>query len=155
MTGFVCEAVPEGAPELMVNEGSGVPVPPSAMLCGEPVALSVTVSVALKLAAEAGVNVTEIVQLAPAASEAPQVLVWAKSATFVPETAMPVIAKAALPVLVSVALCAALVVPVVAVNVSDGGVSEATGAGTTTAVTVTVFVPVAEVKVEELFESGV
>jgi hypothetical protein len=41
------------------------------------------------------------------------------------------------------------------VNVSDGGVSDATGAATTTAVTVTVLVPVAEAKVEELFESGV
>ena len=123
MTGFVCEPVPEGEPEVTVNEGSGVPVPLSVMLCGEPVALSVTVSVALKLAADAGAKVTETAQLAPAASVTPQVLVCAKSAVFVPETAIFVIAKAALPVLVSVAVCAAVVVPDSDVNVSDGGVS--------------------------------
>jgi hypothetical protein len=96
-----------------------------------------------------------MVQLAPAASDSPQVFVWAKSAAFVPAIAMLVIDSAALPVLVSVAVCAALVAPLSAVNVSDGGVSDATGAATTTAVTVTVLVPVAEAKVEELFESGV
>jgi len=47
------------------------------MLCGEPAALSVTVSVAPRLVADAGVKVTEMVQLAPASSEAPQVLVAA------------------------------------------------------------------------------
>jgi hypothetical protein len=151
----VCEALPEGEPETSVNDGRGVPVPPSVTLCGEPVALSVTESVALRLAADAGEKVTEMVQLAPAASDSPQVFVWAKSAAFVPAIAMLVIDSAALPVLVSVAVCAALVAPLSAVNVSDGGVSDATGAATTTAVTVTVLVPVAEAKVEELFESGV
>jgi hypothetical protein len=42
---------------------------------------------------------------------------------------MLVIASAALPVLVRVAVCAALVVPETASNVKDMGVSEATGAG--------------------------
>jgi len=155
VTGFVGEPVPEGEPETSVNEGSGVPAPLSVTLCGEPAALSATESVALKLAADAGVKVTETVQLAPAASELPQVLVWAKSAAPAPVIAMLVIARAALPVLVSVAVCAALAVPAVDVNVRDGGVSEATGAISTAVVTVTVFVPVADVKVEELFASGV
>jgi hypothetical protein len=38
--------------------GAAVPVPLSATVCGEPVALSATESVAEKLAAEAGVKVT-------------------------------------------------------------------------------------------------
>jgi len=52
-----------------------VPVPVSVAVCGEPVALSATESVAEKLATEAGVKVTEIAQWEPAASELPQVLV--------------------------------------------------------------------------------
>jgi len=58
---------------------------------------------------------------------------------------MLVIDSVALPVLVSVAVCAAVVVPLVAVNVSVGGVSDATGARTTAVVTTTEAVPVAEV----------
>jgi uncharacterized protein YabE (DUF348 family) len=54
---------------------AATPVPLSATVCGEPVALSAMESEAVKLAAEAGVKVTETVQLAPAASELPQVLV--------------------------------------------------------------------------------
>lgn len=142
---MVCEPLPEGKPEASVNEGGALPVPDKVTVCGEPAALSVTESVALKLAADAGVKVTEMMQLAPAASELPQVLVWAKSAAFAPVIAMPVIASAALPELDSVAVCAAVVVPDSDANVSDGGVSEATGAVTTASVTVTVYVPVADV----------
>jgi len=62
-----------------VREGWGavavVPVPLRATACGDPVALSTTESVAAKLAAEAGVKVTEMEQVAFAASELPQVLV--------------------------------------------------------------------------------
>jgi len=50
-------------------------VPVSVTVCGEPVALSVTETVAEKLATEAGVKVTEMEQLAPAASVKPQALV--------------------------------------------------------------------------------
>jgi hypothetical protein len=143
--GVVCEVVPVGVPELRVNEGGALPVPLSVVLCGDPAALSVTVIAALKLAADAGVKVTEIVQSAPAATELPHVLVWAKSAAPVPVIAMLVIASAALPVLVNVAVCAALVVPLNTVNVSVGGVSDATGAVTTAVVTTTVAEPVADV----------
>jgi len=62
-----------------VSEGWGavavVPVPLSVTVWGEPVALSVTESVAVKLAADAGVKVTAMEQLAFAASELLQVLV--------------------------------------------------------------------------------
>jgi len=56
------EVVPAGVFENgsdAVNEAAGaVPVPVSDAVCGEPVALSATESVAEKLVAEAGVNVT-------------------------------------------------------------------------------------------------
>jgi hypothetical protein len=83
--------------------GGAVPVPLRATVCGEPDALSVTVNVAAKLATEAGVKMTEMEQLAPAASELPQVLVWLKSAGFAPPMVMLVMASAALPVFLSVA----------------------------------------------------
>ena len=55
--------------------GGAVPVPLRATVCGEPVALSANDSVAEKLATEAGVKVTEIVQVEAAARVLPQVLV--------------------------------------------------------------------------------
>ena len=51
-----------------------------------------------------------MVQLAPAATELPQVLVWAKAAALVPLRAMPESVSAALPPLVRVAVKALLVV---------------------------------------------
>jgi len=104
-------------------------VPVSVVICGEPAALSATDSVAVKLATEAGEKVTEIAQLAPAASDSPQLLVWAKSTESVPVTVIPLMASPALPVFVRVAVCAALVAPETAVKVSVLGVSEAAGAG--------------------------
>lgn len=54
---------------LSVTEGaSTIPVPVSGTLCGLPVALSAMLILALRVPVAAGVNVTEIVQLAPAAS---------------------------------------------------------------------------------------
>jgi hypothetical protein len=60
-----------------------------------------------------GLNVTLIVQFAPAATLAPQVLVCEKSPLFVPTIVMPepLNANVAFPVLDSVMFCAALVVP--------------------------------------------
>jgi hypothetical protein len=101
---------------------TGVDVP--ALLDPE---LSVTTAEAVKLPAFADVKVMLSVQLAPAASETPQVLVCEKAAALVPEKAMDVMLRGALPVLVSVAVCAAGVVPALAENVSVAGVSEATG----------------------------
>jgi hypothetical protein len=105
-----------GLDELTLKSGAGggvTPVPESAEVCGDPAALSATLIVAVKLAAEAGVNVTEMVQLAPAASELPQVLVCAKLLGLVPATLMRVMVNGALPGLERVAVCAELVVPVV------------------------------------------
>lgn len=51
------------------------PVPLRATLCGEPVALSVMVRLPFRVPVAVGVKVTEIVQLAPAATLVPQVLV--------------------------------------------------------------------------------
>ena len=66
---------------------------------------SVTVIVPGWLPAAVGVKVTLMEQLAPAAREAPQVLVWAYGAL----ATMLVMVSAAVPELVSVTVCAALV----------------------------------------------
>src|SRR5947199_81298 len=63
---------------------TAVPVPLNPAACGDPVALSVMLTAALRAPAAVGVKVTEIVQLPPAATLDPQVLVWAKSPPFVP-----------------------------------------------------------------------
>ena len=82
------------------------PVPVRLTVCGLPVALSVTVMVPGWLPVAVGVKVTVMVQLAPAATEVPQVLVWAYGAL----AAMLVMFSAPVPALVSVTVCAALVV---------------------------------------------
>jgi hypothetical protein len=84
--------------------GPEVPVPVRVTVCGEPAALSTTETAAVKLATEAGVKVTEIEQLAPAASEPPQVLVWAKSVGLVPVMEIELIESEADPVFLSVAV---------------------------------------------------
>jgi hypothetical protein len=114
-----------------VAAGAGgiVPEPLKAAVCGDPVALSATETVAAKLAAELGVNVTEIVQDAPAASVAPQVLVSAKSLGFVPPIVMPEMFSTALPVFDSVSGCALVVTPVATLpKLSVVGESVAVGA---------------------------
>ena len=82
------------------------PVPVRLTVCGLPVALSVTVMVPGWLPVAVGVKVTVMVQLAPAATEVPQVLVWAYGVL----AAMLVMVSAPVPALVSVTVCAALVV---------------------------------------------
>jgi len=72
--------------------------------------LSDTAIEALRAPAARGENLTEIVQLPPAATLVPHVFVWLKSAAFVPETPMLVMANAALPEFESVSVLAALVV---------------------------------------------
>ena len=67
-----------------------------------PLLLSVKVSDPLRLPLAAGVNITAIVQFAPAASVMPHVLACAKSLALVPVTAMLVMLKVALPVLLRV-----------------------------------------------------
>ena len=108
-----------------VAAAAAVPVPVRVVLCGDPLALSATDTVALKLAADAGVNVTEIVHIALAASVAPHVVVSAKSPGFVPPIVMPEMSSVALPEFDSVKVCAALTTPTVELNVSVGGESDA------------------------------
>ena len=88
-----------------------MPVPERLTACGLPLALSVMLSEAVRLPEAEGVKVTLIVQLAPAATELPHVLVRAKSPALVPATAMLVMLKVALPVLLRVTVRAVLVVP--------------------------------------------
>ena len=73
--------------------------------------MSVMVREAERLRLAEGVKVTLMVQEAPAATELPQLLVWAKSPALVPESAMLVIVKVTLPELARVIVCAALVAP--------------------------------------------
>jgi hypothetical protein len=90
---------------------AAVPVPERVTVCGLPLALSATLSVAERVPLAEGVKVTLVVQLPPAATELPQVLVWAKLLALVPESAMLVMLKAALPPLVSVIVFAVPVEP--------------------------------------------
>jgi hypothetical protein len=77
-------------------------VPESATVCGLPLALSVMLSEAVRLPLAEGVNRAAIVQLPPAATEAPQVLFSVKSPASAPVNAMLVTLKAAPPVFCNV-----------------------------------------------------
>jgi len=88
-----------------------VPVPERISFCGLLNALSVTVTLAVRLPVAVGLKVTVMPQLAPAAKVLPQVLVWAKSPGLAPPMAMLVMFKVVLARLVMVAVCGALVVP--------------------------------------------
>jgi len=89
---------------VLLDSAKSIPVPDSVIVWGLLAALSVTVIVPLWLPAPRGEKVTLIVQLPPAESEAGQVLVSAK----LPVRAMVRGVRAALPVFVSVIVCAAL-----------------------------------------------
>ena len=120
--------------------GAGVPVPDSMAICGELLASSATDSVALYVCAAAGVKVTEMVQVLPAASVLPQVVVFAKSVVSL--NVMPLMFNVALPVLDSVVDMAADVEPTaVLARVSVVGESDATGAAAAVPVPVTVKLP--------------
>jgi hypothetical protein len=82
-----------------------VPLPVKPTFCVLPATLpllSVTTSVALRLPAAAGVKVTLIEQLAPAATELPHVLLSGKSQGFAPVTTKLLMPKAEFPLFVSV-----------------------------------------------------
>jgi hypothetical protein len=83
-----------------------VPVPVRGIVYGLPAALSTMVTEPLKGPDVSGRKVTEIVQVAPAANEVPQVWVWTK----LPATAIDVIPNGPVPALRSVTIFAALVV---------------------------------------------
>jgi hypothetical protein len=89
------------------------PVPVRLTDCGLLEALSVMLSLPDRAPEAVGLKVTLMLQLAPAATELPQVLVCAKSLLFVPVTAMLARLSGALPVFERVTDCAALVVPTV------------------------------------------
>src|SRR5512135_1629617 len=96
------------------------------MVCGLLAALSVMESAPVREPTAAGVNVTLIAHAAPAATDAPHVLVWAKS----PDAAIPEIESAAVPVFVSVTVCGAVVVCTGSPEkVRLAGASETAGAG--------------------------
>ena len=85
-------------------------------MCGEPGALSATLIAAARLPAAAGVKTTEIEQLLPADNTAPQVVASENELAFAPVIEIPEIVRDALPLLVSVTLCAGLAMPIVALG---------------------------------------
>jgi hypothetical protein len=87
------------------------PVPARATLCGLPLALSAIDSVPDREPSAEGVNVTLIVQFAPANILVPQLFDSAKSLAFVPATEMLATLSPVPPVLLSVTACAALGLP--------------------------------------------
>jgi hypothetical protein len=118
-----------------------VPVPVSAAVCGDPVALSTTEIEALRLPAAEGVNVTVMVQFAPAASDAPQLFDWPKLLALVPATEMLVMVSAAVPALESVMGSAVAAVPTSVDGKASGlGLRLACGVGTAVPVPVKVTV---------------
>src|ERR1700747_2758413 len=103
-----------------LTAGALVPVPVRLTICGLPTMLSATLIVPVKVPVAVGVNVTLIVQGAPARREGPQLLVWRKFVLAVIDVMVSVV----VPELVNVTLCAGLVVPMVwEANVRLPGVS--------------------------------
>ena len=76
------------------------PIPEMGTVCGLVGALSATTTVAVRVPAATGLKATLMVQLAPAATELPQLFVWIKSLALAPETATLVTFRSAPPVLV-------------------------------------------------------
>jgi len=88
--------------ERLATAAALAPVPVRLTICGLSLALSVMVSAALRFPGPVGVNVTLIVQPAPAATELPQVVVSGKSPALPPVTAKLVMLKAEFPLFVRV-----------------------------------------------------
>src|SRR5208337_3257708 len=95
---------------------AATPVPVRLTVCVAGLALSVMVTAPVLVPVALGLKVTLRVQLAPAATLEPQVLVWEKS----PLTVMRVMLRVAFPVLLRVTLLALLLVP----TFCDGKVKE-------------------------------
>jgi len=109
---------------------AAVPVPVSLTNCGEPVALSAIERAAVSVPAAAGLNSTETVQVAPTASEVPQVVAdFRNDVALVPVIVSEVIVMAAVPLFFTVTTCATVLDPtVVEANVRLAGDSVTTGA---------------------------
>src|SRR5262249_7907052 len=117
---------------VLIASGAGVPVPVPVIgtVCGLFAALSVKVRVAVRVPVVVGEKVTEVRQLWPGASVRPghPSLTMVKSSAL-PLSCTPLTNRFAVPVLVAVIVCAALVVPVACgANVSEAGESESAGA---------------------------
>jgi hypothetical protein len=106
------------------------PVPLRSKVCVAGVALSVTVKVPVCVPAAVGAKLIGILQLVPAARLLPQLeLPRGNSLASEPATVMPLIVSVALPVLVNVIVCAALVVFTTCAAKSNGfGASPTAGA---------------------------
>ena len=91
--------------------GGSTPIPLNAIDCGELLALSVMVTAAFNAPAAAGAKCPWMMQLAPPATLAPQVLPKTNEEASLPVNAMLVIDRAAPPVLVSVTCCEPLTAP--------------------------------------------
>jgi hypothetical protein len=120
--------------EVGLNEIAGAattPVPVSATVCGEPVALSATEIVADRAPAANASKVTLMVQVALIAMLPVHVVVSVKSPELVPVMLTEVIVSAAVPVFFTVTTCAVLATPTVPLpNASDVGLNEMAGAAT-------------------------
>ncbi len=79
-----------------------MPVPVSEAVCGLPGSESLTEIAATRVPAAVGLKLTLIVQLAPAAKLAPQVVVLVKSPAFAPVMEILLIVTVVMPTLVSV-----------------------------------------------------
>jgi len=93
--------------------GGVSPVPLSAMVCGEVLALSVMVIVANNAPVAVGAKCPWIVQLAATARLAPQLFANTNEEAPAPVTAMLVIVTAAVPLFVTVTVCEPLEAPTV------------------------------------------
>ena len=98
----------EVEPPVAASMEKSIPTPARAPVCGLPVASSVIVMFAARFPVAVGLKVTLIVQLAPAATLAPQVFVWEKSPLFVPATVMLAMFNESVPLFESVTFCGAL-----------------------------------------------
>ena len=88
-----------------------VPVPARLIDCGLPVTLSAIETVAVRVPEAVGEKTTLMLQLPPAATETPQVLVWEKSPGFAPVIVMLEMDNRALPVLNRLTPLAGLLLP--------------------------------------------
>lgn len=102
----------EGLTEALPPVAPPVPNPESATVCGLGLALSLKFKIAVRVPLTVGANKTLTVQLAAAASVAPQVFeeIW-KSSGFVPVSVMLLIVSVVDPLLVNVTIFGAPLLP--------------------------------------------
>jgi len=99
------------------------------MVCGDPVTLPARLTLALAAPADTGLKVTDSVQLAFTASVVPQVFVNPKSAAKLPASPMDLKVTLAVPLLVTVTVLTAEVLPTVSLlKASDFELSVNAGA---------------------------